>query len=360
MESRKVQKVGVATLTVSLPKDWVGSQNLKKGDQVFILREGDTLRVVPPALAQMRERELHEYVVDADACDEEGMLERIIVGNYVLGRERIVVRAAHRLRGDHLEELRRACRRLMGLGIVEETANRVVLHCSLDPSHYPMESLVKRLYNLGVTMLDEAMEALLTRNPKLAEEAIKREDDADMMYWLIVRLVLSAQQDMGLISKLGLESPLNNAGYRVVAAELEAVADDMTSMAQAVLELLRANAAIPTPLVRRFKGLSDEVKGLYTHALAALLTRDLRLANNSLEARVKLKEAENELARESLKVVRDAGALLQIRAILDSLSRTADNASSVAKIAFNRYLERSTPLCRAEITKRLEPHAAPP
>ncbi len=360
MESRKVQKVGVATLTVSLPKDWVGSQNLKKGDQVFILREGDTLRVVPPALAQMRERELHEYIVDADACDEEGMLERIIVGNYVLGRERIVVRAAHRLRGDHLEELRRACRRLMGLGIVEEMANRVVLHCSLDPSHYPMESLVKRLYTLGVTMLDEAMEALLTRDPKLAEEAIKREDDADMMYWLIVRLVLSAQQDMALISKLGLESPLNNAGYRVVAAELEAVADDMTSMAQAVLELLKTNAVIPTPLLRRFKGLSDEVKGLYTHALAALLTRDLRLANNSLVARGKLKEVENELARESLKVVRDAGTLLQIRGILDSLSRTADNAASVAKIAFNRYLERSTPLCRAEITKRLEAHAAPP
>ena len=47
MESRKIQKVGAATLTVSLPKEWAGRRNLKKGDQVFLVEEGDVLKVLP-------------------------------------------------------------------------------------------------------------------------------------------------------------------------------------------------------------------------------------------------------------------------------------------------------------------------
>ena len=47
MESRKIQKVGAATLTISLPKDWADKRNLKKGDQVFLTEDGEALKVLP-------------------------------------------------------------------------------------------------------------------------------------------------------------------------------------------------------------------------------------------------------------------------------------------------------------------------
>src|SRR2546426_12811439 len=87
MESRKIQKVGAATLTLSLPKEWAARRNLKKGDPVFLLEEGDTLRVLPGPVAEERQRAQKEFIVDADLCDVPGMLERVIVGNYVLGRD---------------------------------------------------------------------------------------------------------------------------------------------------------------------------------------------------------------------------------------------------------------------------------
>ncbi len=345
MESRKVQRVGTSTLTISLPKDWVEAQKLAKGDQVFLVREGDVLKVVPPAMAQEREREVPEYVIEADASLQDGMLERVIVGNYVLGRERIAVRSSHRLTGDHLAEIRSAVKRLMGMGIIEETTNRVILQCSLDPAQYPLESLVKRLYNLGTTMLEESLEALETKDRRLAEEAYKREDDADMMYWLIVRLVLSAQQDDGLILKLGMENRLNNAGYRVIAKELEAVADDAAAMAQAVMALIDAKAELPGTLLRSLRDYVNNLKTLYSNALAALLTRDLKLANETIHMRVRLLVKEQELANFTLAKIKDTGAVLHLQTILRGLARTADYAKSIANIAFNRYLERSTPLC---------------
>ena len=48
MEARKVQRVGYSTLTVSLPREWVGDVKLKAGDIVSIKREDDgSLKLVP-------------------------------------------------------------------------------------------------------------------------------------------------------------------------------------------------------------------------------------------------------------------------------------------------------------------------
>ena len=220
MESRKIQKVGAATLTISLPKNWVTQRSLKKGDQVFLVEEGDTLRIMPGPAMEERRRQWEQYLIDADLCDDAGLLERIIVGNYVLGRQKLIVKSSGRLRSEHIEEVRRTSKKLMGLGIIEETASKITLQCSLDPANYPLDALIKRLFNLGATMLDEALEAVVTGDKVLAEDAIKREDDADMMYWLILRLVLSAQMDEALVEQLGMRSRLEIPGYRVIARDL--------------------------------------------------------------------------------------------------------------------------------------------
>src|SRR3989442_10634773 len=146
-----MDKVGAATVTVASPKEWAEQGNLKKGDQLFLVQEGEAIMLVPGPLAEERSRASSEVVVDADLCDEPGMLERVIVGNYVLGRDKILIRATQRLRSEHQDEVRGAIRRLMGIGIIEESPQRIVLHASIDPSNYPIETLLKRLYNLAST-----------------------------------------------------------------------------------------------------------------------------------------------------------------------------------------------------------------
>ncbi|MEM2479963.1 MAG: AbrB/MazE/SpoVT family DNA-binding domain-containing protein, partial [Candidatus Bathyarchaeia archaeon] len=65
MESRKLQKVGRSTITVSLPNKWIKENGIKPGDLVFILPEKDgTLKIVPSQ--SMRQEEIEEeYVINA-------------------------------------------------------------------------------------------------------------------------------------------------------------------------------------------------------------------------------------------------------------------------------------------------------
>ncbi len=346
MESRKIQKVGAATLTISLPKEWVTQRNLKKGDQVFIVEEGDSLRILPGPAMEERKRKWETYVIDADLCDEPGILERIIVGNYVLGRQKVIVRSATRLRSEHVEEVRRTSKKLMGLGIIEETGNKITLQCALDPANYPLDALVKRLYNLGATMLEEAIEALVTGDKRLAEDAIKREDDADMMYWLILRLVLSAQVDEALVELLGMRSRLEIAGYRVIARDLETVADYCETIARAVLTLLEMKVEVSPSFAKQLKELSEAVTEIYSKAIGGLLSRDIKQANDAIRQQELIVKREHDLVRIMLKEHDDTRVIIPLRTIINGVVEMSEYANSIAVIAFNRYLEKPTNLSR--------------
>jgi len=120
-----VQKVSYSTLSVSLPRRWVKDVELKQGDLVMFLREKDgSLKLMPSELVE-RKAKAEEFVVNSDLCDEPGMLERIVVGNYILGRDVITITSSSRLKSTQVEEVRRIVRRLFGIGIVEEIPNRI-------------------------------------------------------------------------------------------------------------------------------------------------------------------------------------------------------------------------------------------
>ncbi len=351
LESRKIQKVGASTLTISLPKTWVTQRKLKRGDTVFLVEEGEALKILPSQEAAARKRSMTEFFVDADLCDEPGMLERVIVGNYVLGREKVTIRSARRLRSEHLDEVRSAMGRLMGLGILDETPSRVVLHCSIDPTNYPVEALIKRLYNLGATMLSESLQALETSDASLAEDAMKREDDADMMYWLILRLLLSAQLDDSLVERLGIRTRLEIAGYRAIARDLEIAADHAHEIAVHVRGVLRDEVEIPNSIVGAFGGLADLIGQTFALALGALLSRDLKQANAALSLSNDLKKREQEVVKSLLREARgqrskEPSFLLPVSGILRGMAQIGSYGRSIALIAYNRYLEKPSNLCR--------------
>ncbi|MCK4443322.1 MAG: hypothetical protein KAW09_02180, partial [Thermoplasmata archaeon] len=119
---------------------------LKRGDVVFLTRErNDTLRLIPSALAE-KEAVPRVYVIKADQCSKSGLLERVVVGNYVLGRDTVCVESKKRMKSSQVDEIRGIVPKLMGLGIIEETSNRIVLQCSIDPSKFPIHTLIRRLY----------------------------------------------------------------------------------------------------------------------------------------------------------------------------------------------------------------------
>ena len=152
MENRKVQRVGKLTLSVSLPNTWAKEHGVKRGDLIAFRPENDgSLRLMLSPLAE-KIGASSEVSVPAELCNEPGLLERIIVGNYVLGRDIIRIVAPRRLNSTHISNVRNVLHKLIGLSIIEETSNQLILQCSVDPSKFPIDIVIRRLYVLASTI----------------------------------------------------------------------------------------------------------------------------------------------------------------------------------------------------------------
>jgi len=339
MESRKVQRVGYSTLSVSLPRSWVKEVGIKQGDLVvFQPEKGGSLKLTPSALAEHRE-EVKEFVINADLCSEPGMLERTIVGNYILGRDLFSIRSEERIRSEHTKEIRGIMARLIGLGIVEETPDRVILQCSIDPRKFHLDMLLRRLSIISLTIVKETIQALVDFDDSLAKDAINREDEADMMYLLALRLLISAQRRREVAEEIGLTDPLHILYFGLMLRYLELIADYAEETAHRVIELLQKyKDKLPQWVIERMSNLSDLAHDLVLKSVDCFFIGDIKIANSLLEMQKSI-----ELKRDRL--MQDLPEMPHLRLILWNITRIADNGKGIALIAINNALERKTNIC---------------
>jgi len=339
MESRKIQRVGYSTFSVSLPKEWVENTGLKQGDLIMVLPEKDgSLKLIPSSMVE-RKAQIEEYVINSDICNEPRMLERLIVGNYILGRDVFKVVSSTRISSIHAEEVRQITRRLMGLGIVQETPQQIDLQCSIDPTKFKIDMLLRRLSVIASTMNTEAMQALTESNQEMAEATIRREDEADMMYWLAMRLLLSAQHDRVIADKIGLEEPSHVLYYTLIARYLEMIADYAENIARRAIEFKNhGKERTSKQAMRKITNLSEMAQSVFLKAMDCVFSGNIEIANNVLEI-TKVIRNEHE------KLMEELPESEILRTVVLDLRRIADNGAGIAVIAINRALEKPSKIC---------------
>jgi phosphate uptake regulator len=335
MESRKLQKVGRSTITVSLPNKWIKDNGIGPGEIVFIMVEKDgSLRILPSKFFRQEEIE-EEYIVNVDECDERGMLERIIVGGYILGRNVIRIISSSRIEKRHVDETRKIIRKLVGLGILEETQNSILLQCSLDPARFKIDMLIRRLSLIVSTILSEAMQALLKRDETLAKEAIEREDEADTIYYLATRLLLHAQRRHELSEQMGISDILLIPAIRLMLQSLELIGDYAEDVAKKVIALEMYRDRVQEDTIRKIYEISEAVQTVFQRSIDCVFSGDIKLANSVLE----MKNTLEEIAE---KFMHELPEIPYLRAILSGLISIARVGSISADIAINKALHEKS------------------
>jgi len=338
MESRKVQRVGHSTYSVSLPKNWVKEAGLKPGDIVMLSEEKDgSLKLVPSNMIE-RKAQTEECVINSDLCTDPGMLERLIVGNYTLGLDSFSVVSSSRISRGHIDEIREITHRLMGLGIVQETPERIDLQCSVDPTKFKLDMLMRRLVVIASTIYSEAMQSLAESNVELAEDAIRREDEADMMYWLAMRLLLSSQRDRVVADKIGLEEPSHILYYALISRYLEVIADHAENIARRAIDFKSSERKGGRHAMRDVVSLSELAHNVFLKAMDCVFTGDIDVANNVLE----ITEV---IGHEHERLMKEFPELPVLRTVILELARIADTGAGIAVIAINKALEKSSKIC---------------
>jgi phosphate uptake regulator len=334
METRKVQRLGPSTLAMTLPAEWAGEQDVEKGDEVS-LRMGSkgTLTVMPESVqTEESEAVIHAQHLDADA------VERAIVAQYVLGRRiiHVEVESGGTLDSAQINAVYNAETQLMGLGVVEETPERITIRCSVDPEDFELDNLLGRLESTGSTMRNEAVKALAHGNPDLAQRALNRERQANKIFVLLLRLTFTAYQNPNLARAVGLDSGFPLIGYRSIAKNLELTADNAEDVAEIVLETEGHTIDVDDPTMRRVREFTDVVDEITELGVRAAVERDYDLAIETSETFAEVSDREAEILGDLEEL--PTGDLLSVREVLVSLGQTAQYAVRNAEIATNLAL----------------------
>ena len=337
METRKVQRLGPSTLAMTLPAEWAKEHGVEKGDEVSLRMGGKGTLTVLPESASMEDS---KAIIRADELNADA-LERAIVAQYVLGRRIIhIEKSEGALSSEHINAVYKAETQLMGLGVIEETPERIAIRCSVDPEDFTLDNLLERLENTGSTMRGEAVKALAHGNPDLAQRALNRERQANKIFVLLLRLIFTAYQNPSLARAVGLDSGFPLIGYRSVAKNLELTADNAEDIANICLSAENNTLDVDSATMRRIREFTDQVDEITATAVRSVVERDYDLTIEVRALFKDLRDRERDILNDLPEM--ENQKLLQVREVLVSLQQTAQYAMRNAEIAANLALNEES------------------
>ncbi|MEM4245758.1 MAG: phosphate uptake regulator PhoU [Candidatus Bathyarchaeia archaeon] len=334
MEKRRVQLVGRSTLTISLPTIWARKTGIKKGDFVTILTERDgSLRIVHRP--EETETDGKTITINADQCQERGLISRLIITGYVRGYDRIVITSSKRIGNESLKAIRDAEFMLLGLSIIEETPTSMTLQCSIDSSSHPIDTVIRRLYLLFSTMYDEDVQALIESRTDLAEEARRREHQANRVYALILRLLNQAQSDSSTALKIGISDATNILNIVIIANALERMADWADKIAENIILLNNLGVELSDNIGARIVRYSSNVKDIFEKIMKSLFTKSIEQANAAINHFEDGVETETNKIIDQLRIENIYHGFREIERIVGALHRIGENAVTIALTIIN-------------------------
>ncbi|MDY6775252.1 MAG: phosphate uptake regulator PhoU [Halobacteria archaeon] len=343
MEPRKIQQVGKSTLTVSLPSDWAERYGVEKGDHVYLFSGNDSSLTIYPSVSG-------SVSVTKVTLDAEGrppiVVERSIVGSYVLGRKEIVIESESEegLTDAQTDAIYRAEEQLMGAGVIEERPSKAVLRFSVNPSEFSVNDLLGRLNSTAETMRAEAVETVRDPTEDLPRRGADREKHANKVFVLILRLLLTAQQNPVLVDKIGLTNPLHIVGARAAAKSLERCADYAAEMSENAEEATREGedgSPFEDELVDGLEDLIDLTDSVCDHALESLRRGDIDAATQTRDLFEDVRAKQEELVSEAFEDLDDVKSLMRFNDTVSAATQSAKEGVEIAEVGSNRALESS-------------------
>jgi phosphate uptake regulator len=334
---RKVQKVGYSTLSVSIPAEFAKNLEIHHGDNLVVTEEADgTMRLVPIS----KSPKTVKASIKADAVDNEELLSRLVVGCYMLGYDAIELTSKSGISPSHLARTSKTLRRLRGVEIVESSGSRLLAQSFMDPTKFPVDSLIKRLQLLVSRSLRNSIEALRSGSPALLKEIKSIQEEVDELYWLIVRQLLVALSNRDISGKIGLESPLHTSGDRVSAKTIEEIGRLVLELTEEIISARERGIKVQEKVLAKIEGLARMAEESFEVTMESLLTPDIHTIE---KATLKIEEAlkvEREMMVELLE-----SEYAYVRTITSDFGQLARYCTIILEISLNRLLRKTSRVC---------------
>ncbi len=316
MEARKLQSVGGSYL-LSVPKRWVDANGLKKGSMILVHERADGMLIIDPRLVEDSLRQRSEITDPSN-------VGRDILAGYLAGNDVIGIKLGQAMTPALKREVKRMSEFLVGVEIMEEDASMMTLQC-LIPRSIDAMTYLKRTYGIAAKMHEDAIRAFIRNDQELAQDVIDRDREVDRLYFLVVRQLRKA-----IASPIGdlFLSPLNLLDYRLVAKEVEAIADGCSNIAEQLYS--EDYVAPPRHFSRVLSKLSEQVVLAHREAITAVLQQDNVRARRVIE----MKETTNALVTEITEVLakQETSVLPVYDRVVHNMERIFESSIDIADL----------------------------
>ncbi len=299
---------------VSLPKSWIRNAKLKQGDELLLLVEDDSIRIIPKRVSEDY-RVVKAKVVSLPRYDE-SFLERFIYSLFIQGLDEIEI-VDKALTPKVIARISNIVHSIIGMEIIDVSNGRIILK-SLASPEFSIEDVLNRMAQIIEGIFEGIVDSIRLEDAEGLQDVVRLENDTDRLYLLAVRLENRLTRDIGSPSRWNELRHL--LGIRIVAKFLEEIADSLYDFSGTV-----------GGIAEEFKGeilkYVDDVESAFKKVMKAYSSANVELAEDAIK---QANEIESDLLREL-----DRGDI-SYRLSIYSLIDISRKVKSIGEVAFNR------------------------
>ena len=272
-------------------------------------------------------------VIDADGLTDRDFLYRQLVGAYIAGHDAIEIRSEKELSSMVASTASSFTQTAIGLEILEESENRILIKDLMDQGEIKPAKSVERMKVLVRNMLNDVLDALQERDATALEQMADRDREVDRLDWLISRQVNIHQKDITISRRMGMDlCEISRCG--TVSRSIERIGDHAVLLASNLRPLIEGETTV---VDERILSTGREVVTLFTDSVATWSGKNMDAANRCIERGGTLVRRSKEIV--DLDDNLDEKTALAAELISSSVKRVAEYSMDIAEIAINSAMD---------------------
>ncbi|HTP55338.1 MAG TPA: AbrB/MazE/SpoVT family DNA-binding domain-containing protein [Thermoplasmata archaeon] len=340
--TRRVQRTGSSSLSITLPKAWTDSMNLQTGDTLRFRDLGEGRLEISPTGGEGPSSHRQKVLrIDASGAPPR-LLARLLIGAYITGQDRIVLTAPAGISPDQRAEVRRTVAHVLGMTVVEEDSGALEVQNFVDPGKYHFHRLLSQVVRILRTELATCRSVLQGAPGTSLEQLGPMEDEVDRFYLLMVRQLLLSSDDFQIARDIGVESHHYQIGNRLIAKVLEVTGDLTSGVAHELGTNLAGLRRMPKAALAELVALTGRVDGLLEQTMDAFSRLSVVDANSILNEIDASSAASSTLGDALARRVADRGVAVAAQRIVSHLLMTLEMLVIINEVTINRSVEPET------------------
>jgi len=319
---------GGSSYVITLPKEWIKSNNIVKNDSLGLINKLDGSLVITTEIMEKKIQRIKEFDVNEKTND--AFLLRQLIGAYIAGYNSIKIKSTTKIPLKVRSSVRTFTQITIGQEVVEESDKTIVIKDLLKPAEMPFNSTIKRMHLMVKSMHEDAIKTLESGNKKIIEEIMLKENDVDRLHWLVARQYNMMLQDIDLAEKMNIT--LNMAStYFFISRIIERMGDHVVRIAKNVQKI--TGDKLDKKIKDKIQNASDIALNIFNKSIGSFFRKDIVSSNKNIDSVQTLGTLCEEI---NSHVTKKTGSIaLSVGYITESIRRIGEYAEDLSEIAIN-------------------------